>query len=166
MKVSLKSFLPLLMLAIIVTACSTQKKITNPVNDEKAIRDVLGQFELAFEKRDANIYAMNFSEDADWENAFGSREKGSENIKNRISGVYKMFQQANQIIKEIRIRFISSDVAVADVDREIAGQVSEGGDKKLPSRKVRTTHILRKEKGKWKVVVFRVADLRNPQEVQ
>ena len=165
MKVSLKSFLPLLMLAIIVTACRTQK-ITNSVDDEKAIREVLGQFELAFEKRDANIYAMNFSEDADWENAFGNREKGRENIKNRISGVYKMFQQANQIIKEIRIRFISSDVAVADVDREIAGQVNEGGDKKLPSRKVRTTHILRKENGKWKVLVFRVADLRNPQEVR
>ena len=165
MKVSVKGVLPLLILAILANACSTQK-ITKPGNDEKAIREVLGQFELAFEKRDATIYAMNFSEDADWENAFGSREKGSENIKNRISGVYKMFQQANQIIKEIRIRFISSDVAVADVDREIAGQVSEGGDKKLPSRKVRTTHILRKEKGKWKVVVFRVADLRNPQEVQ
>lgn len=165
MKVSLKSFLPFLMLAIIATACRTQK-ITNSVDDEKAIREVLGQFELAFEKRDATIYAMNFREDADWENAFGNREKGRENIKNRISGVYKMFQQANQIIKEIRIRFITPNVAVADVDREIVGQVNEGGDKKLPLRKVRTTQVLRKEKGEWKVVVFRVADLRNPEEVR
>ena len=58
MKRPLKSFLPLLMLAIIVTACRTQK-ITNSVDDEKAIREVLGQFELAFEKRDANIYAIH-----------------------------------------------------------------------------------------------------------
>ena len=134
--------------------------------EEEAIRQVLAQFEQAFEKRDARIYAMSFVEDADWENAFGSREKGRANIEKRLTGVYKMFQQARQQIVELRIRFITSDVAVADVDREIVGSVSAGGDKNLPARKVRTTHVFKRKKGIWRVMVFRVADLRNPQEVQ
>jgi len=134
--------------------------------EEKAIRQVLAQFEQAFEKRDARIYAMNFAEDANWENAFGSREKGRANIEKRLRGVYQMFQGGNQTIKEIRIRFITHSVAVADIDREIAGQVSAERDRKLPPRRVRTTHVFKKEKGNWQVVVFRVADLRNPQEVQ
>ena len=164
MKMSLY-LLPLSLLVIIATSCHTQK-ITNSVNDEQAIREVLANFEKAFEKRNAKIYAANFTEDAEWENAFGNREKGRDNIEKRIGGVYQMFQQANQKIKETRIHFITSDVAVADVDREILGQVSEGGDRKLPPRNVRTTHVLKKENGKWLVIVFRVADLRNPQEIK
>ena len=160
----LETILPLLLLTGI--ACSTQK-ISESVTDEKAIREILVQFELAFEKRDASLYAANFTKDAEWENAFGNREKGRENIKKRISGVYQMFQQANQKIKEIRIRFITSDVAVADVDREITGQVNEGNDKTLPKRNVRTTHVFKRTNNStWKVIVFRVADLRNSQEVK
>lgn len=139
------------------------KVIASRAGEEKAIRQVLAQFERAFEKRDAKLYAMNCAEDGEWENAFGSREKGR---AKRLRGVYQMFQGANQTIKEIRIRFITNSVAVADVDREIAGQISAEGDRKLPPRRVRTTHVFKKEKGNWEVVVFRVADLRNPQDVQ
>jgi uncharacterized protein (TIGR02246 family) len=162
-KMKPSNLLPLLVVTCL--ACSTQKT-ANSYNDEKAIREVLQEFQLAFERRDAKIYAANFSENADWENAFGSREKGRKKIEDRIRGVYEMFQQANQEIKEIRITFITSDVAVADVDREIVGQINQSGDKTLPPRTVRTTHVLKKAKGKWLVEVFRVADLRNPQEVR
>ena len=55
---------------------------------------------------------------------------------------------------------------MADVDRKIVGQVNVSGEKVLPQRNVRTTHVLKKENGKWLVIVFRVADLRNPQEVR
>ncbi|MBA2703135.1 MAG: SgcJ/EcaC family oxidoreductase [Blastocatellia bacterium] len=161
----LRKFLPLMMLLITAIPCGAQIA-SGSANDEAAIRQVLAQFEQAFEKRDAKIYAMTFAEDADWENAFGSHEKGRANIEKRLRGVYQMFQQSNQTIKEVRIRFITPRVAVADVDREIVGQVSAGGDRKLPPRRVRTTHVFKKEKGNWQVVVFRVADLRNPQEVQ
>lgn len=140
--------------------------LSSSAKEEEAIRQVLAQFEEAFEKRDAAIYAKSFVEDADWENAFGSREKGHTNIEKRLTGVYTMFQQAKQQIVELRIRFITPNFAVADVDREIVRSVRAGGDKNLPPRKVRTTHVFKKEKGNWQVVVFRVADLRNPQAVQ
>ncbi|MCA1602299.1 MAG: SgcJ/EcaC family oxidoreductase [Acidobacteria bacterium] len=160
-----RTFLPLVMLLIAAIPCGAQTA-RGSAKDEAAIRQVLAQFEQAFEKRDAKIYAANFAEDADWENAFGSREKGRANIEQRLAGVYKMFQQANQTIKETRISFVTPNVAVADVDREIVGQVSDAGDRKLPPRRVRTTHVFRKDKRKWQVVIFRVTDLRNHQEVR
>ena len=39
------------------------------VDDRTAILAILDVFEQAFEKRDAKLYASNFSEDAHWENA-------------------------------------------------------------------------------------------------
>ena len=161
----IRTFLALaVFLGAIAIPCSPQTAKSSG-EDEAPIRAVLARLEQAFEERDAKLYASNFAEDADWENAFGGREKSRANIEKRLAGVYQMFQRANQTIKEIRIRFITPDVAEADVDREIVGQTSESG-KPLPPRKVRTTQVLKKENGKWRVVVFRVADLRNPREVQ
>jgi len=153
------------LLLVFTCPCIAQPELSS-AEDEATIRKILARFEEAFEKRDAKIYASNFAEDGDWENAFGGREHGRANIERRLAGVYQMFQQAKQEVKEIRIRFVTPDVAVGDVDREITGQVSERGERTLPPRKVRTTHVLKKENGQWWVVVFRVADLRNPREVQ
>ena len=64
-------------------------------------------------------------------------------------------------ITELRIRFITSDVAVADVNAEILGQARAAGGRHTLSGKFRTTHVFKKKKGSWRVVVFRSADLRD-----
>lgn len=112
----------LVLLATLMGAVAPPSSAQTPTGtpeDEAAIRKILAQFEEAFEKRDPKLYASVFAEDADWENAFGGREHGRANIEERLTGVYQMFQQAQQTIKEIRICFVTPDVAVADVDREI-----------------------------------------------
>ena len=102
----LRKLLPLAtILAAVVIFCRAQTPIGS-AEDEAAIREILARFEQAFEKRDASLYAMSFVEDADWENAFGGREKGRANIEKRLRGVYQMFQQSKQTIREVRICFI------------------------------------------------------------
>lgn len=126
---------------------------------EAPIREVLDRFEEAFERRDAKLYASSFTLDADWESSFGSREQGRADIEKRLAGVYTMFQQADQTIEDVRIRFITPDVAVAETVRTIAGQTGSW-DQPLPARRVRTTAVLRKDDGTWLVDFFRAADLR------
>lgn len=127
--------------------------------DESAIRAVLEDFSRAFEERDAELYAKNFSEDADWENSFGGRARGRASIEAFIRRVYPLFADARQKLRDVRIDFVVSDVAVVDVQRELIGQVTERGEP-VPTRRVRTTQVLRKEDGVWRVVVHRAADLR------
>lgn len=151
-------------IAIVYFSCPPVlgQKLNSRAKEEEAIRQVLARFEEAFEKRDARICALEFVDDADWENAFGSRETGRGNIEKRLASVYKLAPQARQQIVELRIRFLTSDVAVADVDIEIFDHIRAEYAKKDPPKKSRTTHVLRRKKGNWRVVVVRVADLRNP----
>lgn len=127
--------------------------------NEAAIRAVLEDFWRAFEERDAELYAKNFSDDADWENSFGGRARGDAEIEGFIRRVYPLFAEARQKLTDVRINFVTSDVAVVDVERELAGQVSERGEP-VPPRRVRTTQVLRRDEGEWRVVVHRAADLR------
>lgn len=128
--------------------------------EEANILSILDRFEEAFAKRDAAMYASNFAVDAVWENAFGGREIGRDNIERRLAGVYQMFQQADQTIVDRRVHFISDDIAVAVLTKDIVGQRSAGTGTKLPTRRVRNTSVLRREPGGWKVVYFEAADIR------
>lgn len=139
--------------------------LTSRLRHEEAIRQVLARFEQALEKHDAAICAGEFANDAEWENDFGSRENGRVNIVRRLSAIYGMVRQPRQQIVELRIRFITGDVAVADVDREIFAHLSTEDDMRHPARKVRTTHVLKRKKDNWQVVVSRIAELRNPRYV-
>lgn len=132
---------------------------------EESIRQVLARFELAFAKQDAAICTSSFVDDAEWENDYGSREKGRAIIEKRLSEIYSVVRQPKQLIVELRIRFITDDVAVADVDREILEHPDPEDDVRHPVRKIRTTHIFRREKGSWRVVIVRIAELRTLAEL-
>lgn len=128
-------------------------------DEEAAIHRILDRFKEAFERRDAEIYAANFSEDADWENAFGGRARGRAQIREFIANVYPLFRDSTQRVVDVRINRVAPDVFVVDVVRELTGIVNASG-KPVPDRRVRTTQVLRAEQGEWEVVLFRAADLR------
>ena len=65
-------------------------------DDETEILKILGQFVEAFDKRDAELYAASFSEDADWENAFGGRARGRAEIRDFVRRVYPLFRSSSQ----------------------------------------------------------------------
>lgn len=128
--------------------------------DEAAIRTVLDHFWRAFEERDAELYAASFTDDADWENSFGGRARGREAIEDFLRRVYPLFHEAQQELIDVRVRLVTEDVAVTDVVRDLTGQVTERGAS-APPRRVRTTHVLRRDEAGWQVVVHRAADLRS-----
>ncbi len=141
-------------------------QLSSRAKEEEAIRQVLARFEVAFEKRDARICTADFVEDADWEDAFGIRAQGRSSIERSLAGAYQIPPQGQRQITELRIRFITSDVAVADVNAEILGQARAAGGRHTLSGKFRTTHVFKKKKGSWRVVVFRSADLRDSRDIQ
>lgn len=150
----------LIILALIITCVACASVPANRDVDEQQILAILDRFEEAFAKRDAALYASSFAADAEWENAFGGRESGRAAIERRLAGVYRMFQQADQTILDRRVRFITDDVAVAVLTKDIHGQRSAGSGTELPVRRVRNTSVLRREGSGWKVAYFEAADVR------
>ncbi len=128
-------------------------------SDETAIRKVLTEFNDAWTVRSASRYAAVFAEDADWENAFGGRQKGRKEIQEFISGLVSQFSSAEETITDTRIWCMSSKMALVDVYQTISGQKLPSGNI-VPTRHIRMTQIYQKRDGKWQIKVHRVADLR------
>jgi hypothetical protein len=63
---------------------------------------------------------------------------------------------------EVKVRFLTPDMAVADEYWHIAGQIYGGETKAGPDRWGRTTSIFKKVNGTWTLILSRVADLRDP----
>ena len=102
--------------------------VENTRDDEVAIREILARFLEAFDKRDPELYAASFAEDADWENAFGHHLQGRERIRKAIAQVYPLFTDSVQTVTDTRIRFVTPDVAVTDTVRHLTKIVDGRGE--------------------------------------
>lgn len=97
----------------------------------------------------------------DWENAFGARKQGIVEVEQFLTErVRPTFAKAEITILEVKVKMISPEVAVVDRYWRVVGQTDGVGGATLPDRNGRTTYVLRKEGGKWSVIVERIADLR------
>jgi feruloyl esterase len=112
--------------------------------DERAIRSVLNQ------------WSSFLADDAEWENPAGQVFRGKAEIGAFLDQVRRAQPNRRAVRTELRVRFITPDVAVADVVRVTEGEVGPGGEAR-PPRPLRFTHVLRKENGVWRDVVVRTA---------
>ena len=125
---------------------------------EAAVRAVLDEYNNAWTVRSSKRYAAVFSDDADWENAFGGRAKGRDAIEKFIAGLVGTFSNANEAITDTRIWCMSSDTALVDIYQTVNGQQLPSGTV-VPTRHIRMTQVYQKHKGKWQIMVHRVTDL-------
>jgi uncharacterized protein (TIGR02246 family) len=96
--------------------------------------------------------AGDYADDADWMNAYGSKQRGAANI---VAGMARLFttsdvKERRTTWHEPRIRFIRADVAIVYADYETVGQKTRDG-KEVPQRNTHSTWIMAKEKGKWEI---------------
>jgi hypothetical protein len=108
--------------------------------------------------------AENAAADLDWENAFGIRYR---NLAKRDKFYAQFVKPQMADLKddktlEVKVRFLTAELAVADEYWHIAGQVYAGEDKPGPDRWGRTTSVFKKVDGTWTLILSRVADLRDP----
>lgn len=99
--------------------------------------------------------------DADWENAFGARRTGRDEIDAFLAEhVRPTMRDAERTVLEHRIRFITDDLAVADQYWRLTAQRGPDGQPR-PERNGRTTFVLQRGSGAWSIVLQRIADLRS-----
>jgi uncharacterized protein (TIGR02246 family) len=145
-----------------------------PTTDEEAVRKVVNGFPEAWNRHDMNAYGALFTPDADFVNVTGTHWKGRESIQLNhaflhgaipadSAGVtppksaYGIFKTSNITYKQIDVRFLRKDVAVAYLQGEMQGDART----KDPRHTV-LVMILTKENGRWLVAVAQNTEINRP----
>jgi uncharacterized protein (TIGR02246 family) len=114
--------------------------------DEGAVRDIVRQYVDAREARDPKAVSSLFTADADQLVSSGEWRLGRDNV---VSGSLASSSQTGgkRTIDVERVRFVSSDVAIADGRYSITG---EGNDRRMWS-----TFVMVRSSGSWRIAAIR-----------
>src|SRR5262245_380921 len=114
----------------------TEQTPSAPSADEQAVREVVGRYVNARELKDPKAIEALFTEDADQHTTGGEWRRGRAQI---VSGTLESSTRnpGTRGITVNAVRFITSDVAIADGPYEVA------------TRRLWTTIVLKREAGRW-----------------
>jgi uncharacterized protein (TIGR02246 family) len=148
-------------LATAQTGSSTGKQsaIQGTAEDEATIRTIVKHWQQSWESFDASVLAEDFTQDADWQNAFGVRIKGGAKIVEFVSKVVKRpgVQGRQTTWSEPTVRFVRPDVALAYRDYSTVGHKALNGQE-MPQRNTHSTWVLTKDGGKWRIASQVISD--------
>jgi hypothetical protein len=147
------------------------------LSDEQAVRKVVNDFPDAWNHHDMNAFGTLFTSDADFVNVTGTRWHGRAAIQLSHAfthgtipadspgvllpkAAYGIFKTSALSIKQIEVRFLRKDVAVAQVQTELLGDARS----KNP-RHTFLTLILTQEGGHWLIAVAQNTEINRPPEL-
>ena len=117
--------------------------------DKEAVKNVVIAFQEDFNEgsfKNAEAYST-----IDWEhiNPGGGIDKGRDSVLKTVRAVHQTFLKGVTMrIESMDIRFITSDVAIADVIHNIDNYTTPDGIKHENERHIKT-YVVVKKKGKW-----------------
>jgi uncharacterized protein (TIGR02246 family) len=135
----------LLVLCLTVAATASQSTPAQP-SDEAAIRKVVRDYLNARELRDAKAIEAIFTVDADQHTTSGEWRRGRAEVIRGSLESSKFNAGTRRIVVET-VRFITSDVVIADGPYEIATEANV--------RRMWTTIVLKRESGAWRIAAIR-----------
>jgi uncharacterized protein (TIGR02246 family) len=137
-----------------VAAAAQKPQRPSSADDEAAIRTVIADQTAAFNRHEVDRTV--FTDDADFVNAQGIWLQGAPAIE---SGRRAQFQSALKAatIKplDLRVRFLTPDVAIAHATYEISGMVGLDGLTMPPHREL-SLRVLTKNNDRWLVTAFHI----------
>jgi uncharacterized protein (TIGR02246 family) len=129
------------------------EKMSSPA--DRAIADTLGTLFSGFTRRNADVLAQVYADDADWVNAFGSVKRGSAEIVSYLRGLFadSNFNDGRLVASpKNRLRRVSSDVITVSTHLRIEGQGLLGGGS-IPVRDNHSLRVLQRQTdGRWLIV--------------
>jgi uncharacterized protein (TIGR02246 family) len=140
----MNTFLSLMLLNFISFACFGQSS-----QDTQSVKKVILLFQEDFNDgsfKNAPTYTTN-----DWEhiNPGGGIDKGRDEVLKTVRSVHQTFLKGvSMTIDSMTIRFITPDVAIADVFHKLSIYELPAGVKHENEREIKT-YVIVKQKGKW-----------------
>jgi uncharacterized protein (TIGR02246 family) len=146
LKQSLALLPSLLLFSPIVARCDSEQ-------DKADIRNLQNQQADAWNRHDAKAYASLFKEDGDCVNVVGWWWKGRAEIEKKLTDAYLfVFKESVLTIKDVDVKFLGVDLAVAHVRWTMTGARTPKGIPE-PQQGIQI-QVLQKQSGKWQIAAF------------
>lgn len=131
---------------------------------EMAIRAIVAEQVVAWNAGDGARYAKHVAPDASFTNLFGMVMYGSSAFESRHKEILSAFYKGTTKHHTVRrIRFLTPDVAVVDIDNEVRGVQSMPAGIALPADGVIRTQLMEvfaRRDGQWYVEAYHNVDLK------
>ena len=149
-------------IAVALLSVVSLAQVKTAKSDQSLIEQVVENWNRAWQTKDAKLAAQDYSDDADWTNAFGMKRKGRAEIEKILGEVFSLpFVMAGQSeTANQSIRFIKPDVALVVTRVERAGQRTPSGAE-LGTRQTSHLRVLMKSGGRWRIVSHLISDARD-----
>ena len=136
----------LVLFSPIIARCESEQ-------DKADIRNLQNQQADAWNRHDAKAYASLFREDGDCVNVVGWWWKGRAEIEKKLTDAYLfVFKESVLTIKDVDVKFLGVDLAVAHVRWTMTGARTPKGIPE-PQQGIQT-QVLQKQSGKWQIATF------------
>lgn len=155
-----KLLLPFTMLAL----SSTQGAFAQDKQAEAPIRAIIAAQAAAWNAGDGTAYAMDLAPDASFTNLFGMVMYGAPAFAKRhrqiLAGFYKGTTKHHAVH---RIRFITPDVAIVDIDNEVRGVKVMPAGIPVPADGILKTQLMEvfvRRSGRWWIEAYHNVDTK------
>ena len=151
--------------ALIVCACvAATPAPAQEAGPEAAIRVIVADQAAAWEAGDAARYASRVSADVSFTNLFGMVMYGAPAFKARHAEILATFYKGTTKIHTIRrIRFVTPDVAIVDIDNEVRGVKAMPAGIAVPADGVVRTQLMEvfaRRDGQWWIEAYHNVDVK------
>ena len=150
---------------MLCAAASTTGGLAQDATDEAAIRDIVADQVIAWNAGDGNAYARHVAPDASFTNLFGMVMYGRQAFAQRHSEILATFYKGTTKHHVIsRIRFVTPDVAIVDIDNEVRGVTAMPGGIVVPSDGVVRTQLMEvfvRRDARWWVEAYHNVDVKH-----
>ena len=155
----------LLFLLAFVNIAIAQADELQQETDKAEIERAIENWNTAWKIRNPGLAAQDYSDDADWTNAFGMSRVGRAEIESILTEVFKLpfVMAGDSRTVDQDIRLIGSDHALVLTRVERLGQRNPAGQD-IGQR--RTTHlrVFEKKDGTWQIISHLISDARDTQQ--
>lgn len=141
--------------------------LTQDEQDSADIEDALGNWLQGWEQGDVELAVKDYSEDADFTNAFGMTRRGRADIRDLLNVVFSLdFVMAGDTAYSApEVRFLSANIALVRTSAERQGQLTTDGES-LGVRRTAHLRVFEKREGQWVIVSHLISDARDTERAE
>jgi uncharacterized protein (TIGR02246 family) len=147
-----------------LTATQTAALPGREAADDAAIRAIVADQVVAWNAGDGRRYASHLAADASFTNLFGMVMYGAPAFERRHTEILSTFYKGTSKKHVIRrIRFVTPDVAIVDIDNEVHGVKSMPAGITVPKDGVVKTQLMEvfvRRVGQWWVEAYHNVDVK------
>jgi len=154
-----------LSLLVLFGMTSVRASEISRASDRLAIEHAIENWNSAWDAKAAKLAAQDYSDDADWTNAFGMSRVGRAEIEKLLAEVFSLpfVMAGNSETADQNIRFVKPDLALVLTRVQRKGQLNPAGQD-IGQRHTSHLRVFEKRGDKWLIISHLISDARDTRQ--